>query len=75
MLAGICKISQILIDVTTILAKMYIVICNHNTASITDIIFGDCKVKKIGSPTIFQLSFPVLPLFVFSEIFFQEIQR
>ena len=49
--------------------------CNYSTGSITDIIFGDCKVKQIWSTTNFPLSIPVLPFFIFSKIFLQEIQR
>ena len=55
-------------------AKYIYVRCNHNTGSITDIIFDDCKVKKIGPLTIFPLSIPVLTLFVFHKISLQKIQ-
>ena len=35
------------IENTCISAKLQIRRCNYNSASITDIIFGDCKVKHI----------------------------
>jgi len=57
------------------MVKVVISRCNPNTGSITDIIFGDCKVKKIGPPPILNLSLHFLPLFVFPEIFLQEIER